>query len=228
MEKWRERYFLRKQEVVRTTWTFRVLVTACLLILLAVTRSFWLPGVAEGLVCQSEIRPSDAILVDNFEINYVVFERAAELQSSGIAPRVLIPTAASGDPVQLNRVSMGIAELMVQISRLPQPELVPVREIEPVALNAAYQIRDLLAKNHIRSVIVVTPAFRSRRSSMVYETIFGESGIKTFCDPVFGELRIETWTNTLHGIQQVLVQQSKLQYYRFFVMPYLHWQRVSS
>jgi len=38
-------------------------------------------------------------------------------------------------------VSQGIAELMSQVARLQEPEILPIRVIEPISLNAAYQIR---------------------------------------------------------------------------------------
>jgi len=218
---WR-RLFWRTTVSVRTTWTFRLMLVAGLSLLLIMARGVWIPMVGRALVCDSSIRPSDAIMVDNFEVNYLIFERAEQLKSSGIASRVLVPTQASIESGEPNRVFAGIAEVMAGVARLPHPELIPVREIEPISLNAAYQIRDFLQRERLRSIVLVTPAFRSRRSALIYAAVLGPVGIRTSCVPVFGPQQgPDTWSRTLHGIQEVVEQHMKLLYYKLYVMPYL-------
>jgi hypothetical protein len=216
-------YLVRRTETLKTTWTFRAIILAVVLAGLWATRGLWIPGVGAALVCDQSLRPSDAILVDNFETNYLVFERAEQLKSGGIATRVIVPTPASPGSSEPNRVFAGIAEVMARVARLPPPELVPVSEIEPISLNASYEIRDYLRRNGIRSVVIVSPAFRSRRSALIYDDVFGAAGIEAACVPVFAPRQGPgTWTQTLHGIQQVAEQHLKLQYYRFYVMPFVH------
>jgi hypothetical protein len=38
---------------------------------------------------------------------------------------------------------------------------------------------------------------------------------------VEGSVDVNTWTGSLHGIQNVAEQWLKLQYYRFYVLPFL-------
>jgi hypothetical protein len=188
-------------------------------LLAVLTQALWVPVVGHALECQASVNTADAILVDNFEMNYLVFERAAEFRTRGIASRVLVPTQAATDPAQPNIIFAGIAHVMSRVARLESPELIPIREIEPISLNAAYQIRDFLLMNRLRSVIVVTPGFRSRRSALVYSHVLGNAGILTYCAPVFGEMTADTWNRSWHGVQQVAEQFLKLQYYRFYVLP---------
>ena len=68
--------------------------------------------------------------------------------------------------------------------------------------------------------MVVTPGFRSRRSFLVYSRVLGEAGIATYCEPVFGEATAETWNDSWHGIELVAEQFVKLQFYRFYVLPF--------
>src|SRR5262249_33883626 len=82
----------------------------------------------------------------------------------------------------------------------------------------AYQIRDFLTTEHLRSVIVVTPGFRSKRSALVYHAVLDPVGIKVHCVPVFGQMTPAKWAKTWHGIQGVTEQFLKLQYYRFYVL----------
>jgi hypothetical protein len=188
------------------------------MLLVSVTRGFWMLKIGQSLVCTEEVSPSDVILVENFDPHYLVFERAAALHKAGLAVRVLVPTDASRDPERANPVSQGIAELMARVARLQNVEILPIRIREPVSLNAAYQIRDFLSKEHLSSVIVVTDGFRSRRSALVYHAVLDPAGIKVGCMPVFGGNTPKNWTVTWHGIEDVTEQFLKLQYYRFYVL----------
>ena len=185
----------------------------------AVTRGVWLSTIGRSLVCRERVGVTDAILVENFDINYQVFERAAALQRAGLASRILVPAQASrDDPGFANPISRDIAELMADHARAPGVEIIPIKEIEPYTLNAAYQIRDFLVREHLRSVLVVVPALRSERSSLVYRAVLTPAGIDVGCAPVVGDHSPDNWTSSWHGIQAVTEQFIKLQYYRFHVL----------
>lgn len=218
--KWQRHFFYRK-ESLKTTWKFRLALLMLIVLLVSVTHGFWMSRIGQSLVCTEEIAPSDIILVENFDPHYLVFERAATLHKAGLAVRVLVPTDASRDPEQVNPVSQGITEVMARIARLQDPELLPIQISEPISLNAAYQVRDFLTTEHLRSVIIVTDGFRSQRSSLVYHAVLDPVGIKVGCVPVFGQTTPQNWTKTWHGIQDVTEQFLKLQYYRFYVL----WRR---
>ena len=93
---------------------------------------------------------------------------------------------------------------------MPELEFIPIRDIEPISLNVAYQIRDFLVTEHLKPVLVVTPGFRSQRSSLVYHAVLGPAGITMSCMPVFGEKTPKNWTQTWHDIQDVTEQWLKL------------------
>lgn len=215
---WQRHFFYRKGSI-KTTWKLRLAMLMLVIVIGSLTRGFWIPRIGQSLVCPQEIGPSDVILIENFDPNYLLFERAAALQRAGLAARVLVPTQASRDPEVANAVSQGIAELMTRLARVQDVEIMPIRETEPISLGAAYQIRDFLLQAHHGSVVVVTPGFRSRRSSLVYHAVLDPAGIRVYCQPVFGLKRPENWTETWHGIQEVTEQFLKLQFYRFYVLP---------
>src|SRR5262249_24045868 len=106
------------------------------------------------------------------------------------------------------------------IARLGAMDIVPIREIEPISLNAAHDVLRFIEREQIRSVIVVSPLFRSRRSALVYGATLGRAGITVKCDPVQGIQTVYTWTKSWHGIQNVAEQWVKLQYYRLYVLPF--------
>jgi hypothetical protein len=201
------------------TWAPRLAVLLLVALAGLSTHALWIPSIAGALVCREEVAPSDAIFVENFDLSYLLFERAAALQQAGLSARVLIPAQASPrGSEQVNPVSRGIAELLGRLARVQNAEIIPIREVEPYTLNAAYQLRDFLTKAHLRSIVVVAPAFRSRRSSLIYQTVLEPAGIQVYCVPVFGHHTPENWATTWHGIQAVSEQFVKLQFYRFYVL----------
>jgi hypothetical protein len=90
-----------------------------LLLLGSVIHGFWTLRIGQSLVCPEEIAPSDIVLVENFDPDYLVFERAAALQRAGVASRVFVPVPASRDPARPNPMSQGIAEVMARGTRMP-------------------------------------------------------------------------------------------------------------
>jgi hypothetical protein len=181
----------------------------------------WLSvAVAETLVCSDTLAPSDAILVENLEADYLMFERAAELRTAALATRVLVPLQTNRDHSAPSAVALGTAEVMARIARLGAFEIVPIQLVEPISLHAAHDVRRYLEREGIRSVIVVAPLFRSKRSMLVYAATLGRAGITVRCAPVQGTRGVDTWTASWHGVQQVAEQWVKLAYYRLYVLPF--------
>ena len=215
------RFFFYRKEVLKTTWTFRLLVLASVLLLPWITRGLWAGALGKGLLCEEQGGGTgvDAIVVENFDVNYLVFERASELKRKGLTARVLVPVQAAPDTGEPDLVFGQIAELMGRTARIGELTMIPVRAAEPISLNTAYRVRDFLRKEGIRSVAVVAPAFRSRRSAMIYGTVLAPAGISMRCVPVFGDQTPESWLDTWHGVEQILEQYVKLEYYRLFILP---------
>jgi hypothetical protein len=213
-------WFFSRKEGLRTTWTFRALVLVGFIALALLTRSVWEPGVGRSLVCEERTPIADAILIDNLDWQYLVFERAARLYKAGVSPRVIVPVPAAAEPGRAS-IEERIVDVMTQGARLPHTEHVPVTLDEPISLNVARQVRQFVTRERIRSVTLVSPGFRSRRSFLVYENALKEAGVTVSCVPVFGPRTPEDWTSSWHGLQEVMLQLIKLQYYRFYVLPFL-------
>jgi hypothetical protein len=217
MTGWR-RQLLYTRQCVKTTWKLRLGVLVIAALTLASTSRIWMGAIARSLVCAQDVTPSDLILIENFDPNYLLFERAAALQKDRIAPQVLVPVQAWQDSGMPNYISQAVAEVMVRHARMAAWELLPISEVEPISLNAAFQIRQYLLRKNVKSLIVVTGGFRSQRSSLIYRTVLAGRGVQVRCDPVFGRATPERWGNSWHGIQGVAEEFVKLQYYRFYVL----------
>jgi hypothetical protein len=212
------KYLLVRKECVRTTWAFRLAIVVVLIASTVITSRLWTRWLGESLVCQKEVRPADAILLDNLEMDYYLFPEARTLKRSGVSARVLVPTIAFLD---LNGPSMSkdFVEVMARIARLGDVETIPVWEVEPISLNVAEQVGDFIKANHIESVMLVTPGFRSLRSYWTYDRVFKRQGVSLSCVPVFGPRTPANWSHTWHGVQEILLQFVKLQYYRLWILP---------
>ena len=225
MRNWTGFLFYR-HETLRTTWLLRCVVVVSVCLLIAVTRNYWVRIIARSLMCPQESgATAEAVIVENFDTDYPLFEEAARFQHRGTR-RILIPVAASGDGTEPNLVSARIAELFANLARLRDAELIPVLESEPIVLNTAYRVRTFLDQQQIRSVALLSPAFRSRRSALVFKRVLGESGITVACVPVLRNTAPYSWVDTWHGIQVVTEQFIKLQYYRFYVLPFVAGMRA--
>lgn len=214
------RHFVYRAERTRTTWKFRIGLVAFILAAMWLTSGWWTVGIARSLACEPSRAPSDAILVENFESSYLAYERAAQLRREGLAGRVLVQTMTEPDGQEPNEVTLGRLEVMAKIARVGAIEIIPTRPREPITLNAVRDMQQFLERERIRSVIVVMPLLRSRRSALVYGATLGRSGITVRCEPVQGSVSANNWTQSWHGIQDVLEQWVKLQYYRLYVLPF--------
>src|SRR4029079_5455455 len=96
---------------------FRLGLGASFLLLAWLTSAMWIPAIGPGLVCKENSGPADALLIENFDADYLLFERAETLYRAGLAKRVLVTTFPLADGTE-SRVHDGIVELMARIARL--------------------------------------------------------------------------------------------------------------
>ena len=219
MQGWR-RHVLQTRVVTSTTWQARAGLIILLVVVALLTRRSWEAQIARSLQCVENLTPSGAIVIENFDTDYLLFERAAALKKAGVAPIVLVPVLAVPPPDMLSPVAKGFADVMARVARLDDWQVIPIAETEPITLNAAVQVRDDLARRKVTSATVVAGGLRSRRAALVNRTVLGDGGVDVRCAPVFGPTYTGRWTDTWHGIQNVGLEFAKLQYYRFYVLPF--------
>jgi hypothetical protein len=201
------------------SWKSRLALAATAAAIAVLTRAYWIPRAAASLVCDAGTAQvaDGAVLVDNYDPNYLLFERAAVLKGRGAGP-VLVPVQSGG--LELKTIPSRFVDVMADAARLGRVEKIAVPEMEPITLNVALTLRSYLVQANIRRITVITEGFRSERAMLVYGKVFGTSGIAVSCVPVFGTQSPANWSRTWHGIQEVLEQFIKLQYYRLYVLPF--------
>lgn len=181
------------------------------------TADYWCVQIGESLVCEESVQPSDAILIDNLDHNYLLFEKAQALVNSGMANRVFVLVSADRSGKRAGKVDAGFVEVMAKVAWLREYELIPFQQKEPITLNAALQTAEFLDSQPINSILLITPDFRSKRSFSTFRSVFEPRGMILSCVPVFGTRTPTNWTKTWHGIQEVGLQFLKLWYYRLVV-----------
>ena len=125
------RHLVYRAEHTRTTWKLRLSLVALVVVGLWLTSGWWTMAIARSLVCDASLAPRDAILIENFDPDYLLFERAKDLHRAGLAPRLLVPVRTDLGTQEPNDVAVGIAEVMPRISRIGKIEVVPTREVGP-------------------------------------------------------------------------------------------------
>jgi hypothetical protein len=217
-EFWR-RQLVYRTTGYRTTWKLRLLVVGLLLVLPIATRTWWVPALGWSLVSDSEFERPDLILIDNLDHDFQLFEKAADLQRRGIGKEVLVPVHASWqDPEQMDPVERGIAEVMSREAHLHSAKFLRIRGKEPITLNAARTVADSLKGSRVKTVLIVTSGFKSKRIRLIFSKVLSEVGIDAYCLPVWGAHRPGSWTASWHGMQEVFLQLAKLGYYRLWVL----------
>lgn len=203
------------------TWRGGLVLLAAGLLFLGfafVCRSAWLPLIAGQLVYEGPVAAADALVVENYGHDYLAFERAAELMHDGYANRAFAPVFIFRNPERPGLVSGGFAEVMIRVAGLENVQLVPVQQREPITLSVARQVAETLVREHVRSVIVVSPSLRSARSCRVYKQVLEPKGITVYCQASGGNRSPSTWWYSLHGIQEVGLELVKYWYYRLWVL----------
>jgi hypothetical protein len=169
--------------------SLRVVIIAAGCLLFA---NYGLGRLGSTLIYHGKIERSQAILIENFDPDYLLFEKTHDLLREGWARRVLVPVK-QGDDGHLGAVPKGFVDVMARVARLPEPEMIPTREVEPISLNTARQVLDYLKKENLRSVIIVSSGFRSQRDFLIWDSVLRPAGIHVSCQPVFGERTSENW-----------------------------------
>ena len=174
--------------------------------------------IGRSLVCEDAPRQRDAVLIDNFDYEYGLFRLGAELQRDGLATRVIVPITSPDGHAAL-AAATEVAVVFSRMAGLKHWDIVTAEHREPISLTTAGRVRDYLVKERIPAVTLVSAWFRSRRSALIYETVLKGSGISMRCMPVYGGSTPQNWSRSWHGVQEVVEQFGKLQYYRFWVLP---------
>lgn len=176
---------------------------------------------AEALIVDSKLDHADALVILAGSSTYVERTRyAAKLFHEGRAPKIILTNDAvkSGWSASEERNPLFIERAFVQL----QQQAVPIDKIEMLqgivqnTYDEAQHLLEYARSNHLRSILVVTSAYQSRRALWVLRRVFAGSGVQVGLEAVTpGEQAprpISWWIYPL-GWKMVPFEWLKLGYY---------------
>lgn len=199
---------------------------ACYAVVLLAAWSLFAWVAARALIVRADVGRADALVILSGGSSYVErARRASELFHQGSAPRIILtndgiqghwsveqernPTYAELEADELRRAAV-------------PPERIEVltREVSST-YDEALLVRDYAQAHGLRSILIVTSAYHSRRALWVFRRVCGESGISVGIDPApTGENAPApaTWWWHWRGWRSVAGEYPKFVYYwlRYF------------
>ena len=200
----------------------RRLAVAALIALAAWPLLAW--AAARGLVVECELERADAVVVLAGSSTYRERARhAAEIYARGRAPVVLLTDDGqkSGWSAESQTNPLFRERAAAELSRLgvPAEHIRVLPGVVESTYDEALRVREFAAAERLRSVLVVTAAYQSRRARWTMERVLGADGVRVGVDaPPPGEDSPPAATWWLHGLGWRLVpgEYVKLAYYVLF------------
>lgn len=194
---------------------FKTLAVAMLASMAALASApYWAPPLLQRYALSFRVndpRPSDAIcvLLGGFEVRPM---RAAELYLRGYAPKILIVDFP--DEIFYGSMESQLALIIARRAGVPDEAL--VRLPAPVTSTAeeARVYREYAEKNGLKSLVVVTTAFHTRRARWIFEKTFAGSGIRlSYAAAYDGHVNERNWYTLDEGMVVYFSETIKTLYY---------------
>ncbi len=173
-------------------------------------RGSWLPSVGTWLVVSDEVQPSDVIIVLAGNAPNRL-EHGDALFQAGIAPLILI----SDESVRTHGMDttwLALHRAGLSAADIPDAALLVLGNPSPESTrDEARRGAQLLADRHLRSAILVTDEFHSRRSSLVFGAEFRRRGLTVRSSPARNpEVLLGTWWEDRRTTVTVIEEYTKL------------------
>lgn len=196
----------------------RRLLKVLLLLLLAWVILAWVA--ARALIVNAEIGSADALVVLSGSSSYVErTQRAAELYRQGRAPVVLLTNDHTrggwSSALQTNPffVDRAIDELTKQ--GVPAERIRIVPGVAASTQSEAVIVKDYAASQGLRSILIITSAYHSRRALGTFRKTFEGTGVVIGLEPSSSASPAAFWWLRPSGWRDVAGEYVKLIYYRF-------------
>ncbi len=176
---------------------------------------------AEALIVKAELAQADALVVLAGSSTYVErTRRAAELFQEGRAPQIVLTNdnLLSGWSAEEERNPLFVERAAAELRRLgvPAEKVLTAPGVVASTYEEAVRLREYAGAHGLKSILVVTSAYQSRRALWTFRRVFEGSGVAVGLDVVEpGEQapRAALWWFSGLGWQLVPGEYAKLIYY---------------
>ncbi len=177
-----------------------------------------LTHIGKFMAPQGDYTADVAILEGTEFIHRSVVMDGLKLLSSGRVKRVIVVLhriAPSHRPFGLNDDYPNLVKKQIEALGLKERDfqVISVRINHPVTLTAAKGAMEAIAKEDVKSAILLSPGFHTRRSYLVYQYASGPFHIKILPSACFGPYELERWWSQSDGVRDFTQELSKLVYY---------------
>jgi uncharacterized SAM-binding protein YcdF (DUF218 family) len=191
------------------------------LVLVAWSALAWVA--AETLIVSAELEHADAVVVLSGSQAYVErTRRAAQLFHEGRAAKIILTNdnQRGGWSVEQQSNPFFIERAAAELKAAGVPEA--AIEMLPQQVTSTHEeaslLREYATAHDLRSLLIVTSAYHSRRALWTWHNVFAESGVQIGLDAVAPgnqTPRPATWWLQARGWPMVAGEYFKLVYYRF-------------
>ncbi|HKR61728.1 MAG TPA: ElyC/SanA/YdcF family protein, partial [Pyrinomonadaceae bacterium] len=146
-------------------------------------------GSASALITKADLAKADVIVVLANPSAFVERTRhAADLWKSGRAPRILLTNenllSSWSEKEQRNPLFSDRATKELTGSGVPADKIEVLPKMVANTFEEAVAAREYAQANKLRSILIVTSAYHSRRALWTFQTVFRDTGIAIGLDPV--------------------------------------------
>lgn len=156
-------------------------------VLLAVTHSLWMPLAAKFLMVRDNIEKADAVVVLSGDWNFKREEGAVELYKEGLVGRIIRVLEKENIAFDIMKRLLGTDVTQKELyaryfeSKGINGNAVILREgIATSTFDELGAAKDVVLKNHFKSVILLTSDYHMRRALMTAKWVFGSDDIKIY------------------------------------------------
>jgi uncharacterized SAM-binding protein YcdF (DUF218 family) len=178
----------------------------------------WVAG--RALIVKADIGAADALVVLSGSSSYLErTQKAAELYRQGRAPLVLLTNDHTrggwSQALQTNPYFVDRAVEELTKNGVPAERIRILPGVAESTQSEAVIVKDYAAAQGLRSVLIITSAFHSRRALRAFRKHFAGTGIIVGLDPSSQTPPVATWWLRPSGWRDVAGEYGKLIYYWF-------------
>jgi hypothetical protein len=162
---------------------------------------------------------ADVAIMEGTEfIDRGIVESGMNLLQSGKVKRivaVLHRIAPSHRPFALNEDYPNLVKKELEAIGLKEGDfkIIVTHIHHPISLTAATGALEVLSKEHVKSAILLSPGFHTRRSFLIYQHVGTPYQIKIFPSACFKAYQLDQWWSQEQGLRDFTAELLKLAYY---------------